>query len=215
MTITIDRFKACSSVLGMRDGATMKQATGQTRAQSGFTLVEIIVATSLSLILLASVFATFLSFAESIKKVGAYSEMNQQSRFLLETFARDVRVAEDITAATANSIVIQLPSTAPYNGNTVEYTYDSGLEIFSRLERDSGGVQVGASRILLDGVTQFAFSYFNPLGDALDISTDSLLLSVKGVQLEAELYREVIGSGVVSEYVISGRFTMRNRPVTQ
>lgn len=213
MTITTDSSRVRSAALRLSPPPTVKQSALASRAQSGFTLIEIIVASSIATILIGSMLATFLAFASSIQRVEAHSDINAQSRFLLEQFARDVRVAEDITTATATSIVLELPAGSPYNENEVEYTYDAGLEIFSRIERDSGGTELD-KQILLDGVAQFVFTYFDPLGDALALSTDSLMLSIKSLRVEAEIAREVLDDGV-NDYILSARLMLRNRPTTQ
>jgi len=68
--------------------------------------------------------------------------------------------------------------------------------------------------VLLDGVGQFAFAFFDPLGRKLPFSSPSLLLSIKSVQIDSELLRELSGTDA-TDYIISARFMMRNRPVTQ
>lgn len=177
--------------------------------QAGFTLVEMLTAMTISGILIASIMATFIGFSRSIRSVGSYSEMNASSRTTLAVFASDVRAAVSVTQATDSVLHFTLPAAAPYNGRRLEYTYNSTLDTFSRVERDSGGTQL-SSRILLDGANQFVFSYYDPSGAALSVSTPSLLLSIKGVQLEAALQRSIPGSSNVS-YTISGRYSMRNR----
>jgi hypothetical protein len=63
-------------------------------------------------------------------------------------------------------------------------------------------------------VEQFTFGFFDPLGSSLPLSTESLLLSVKSVQIDAEMLRSV-SQVKATDYIISARFMMRNRPVTK
>lgn len=187
---------------------------GMTRSGfAAFTLVEIMLSLTILGFVVGSIMATFLSFSKSVRSVGHYSEMNQDSRYALETFARDVRAAEDVTLASTNELNLVLPSTTPYDGRQIRYEFDPLMAVFSRVERDSGGNEIG-STILLDGVNEFALSYYDPLGAELALSTPSLLLSVKGVQLEAEMLREILTTEA-TDFVISARFMMRNRPVTE
>ncbi len=213
MRITIVKFNAGemlpsgSALLSQKDSWRITSLRG--RKPEGFSLVEVLMAITISGILIASVMGTFIGFSRSIRGVEAYAEMNKSSRETLAVFARDVRAARSVTQATDSSLHFTLPAVAPYNGRRLEYTYNSTLDTFSRVERDSGGTQL-SSRILLDGVEQFVFSYFNPSGAALPVGTPSLPLSIKGVQLEASLQRSIYGTSDKT-YTTSGRYSMRNR----
>lgn len=178
------------------------------RRVAGFTIVEVLVAVTISSILISSILASFLGLSRGVKSVGAYSEMSGSSRNTLAILGSDLRAAQSVTLATATTLNFTLPAAAPHNGHTLEYTYDALLDTLSRVERDSGGNLV-SSRILLDGVDQFVFSYFNASGGSLGVGTPSLLLSVKSVRMEASLRRQIIGDKDIS-YTISGLYSMRN-----
>jgi prepilin-type N-terminal cleavage/methylation domain-containing protein len=179
----------------------------------GFTLVELIVSVALSAIVITSMVSTFVAFASGSKSVFAYADMSQQSRKALEQYSRDIRAAEDVTVAEEQRLVIVYPNDSFYSGQSVEYTYDPAFEIFSRIEREQGGGLVSNS-IQLDGVKNFVFHYFDPLGQSLAYNTQSLLLSIKSVQIDAKMER-AISRVDVSDYIISARFMMRNRTVTK
>lgn len=179
----------------------------------GYTMVELIVATGLMGIVMVSMVGTFMVFASGSKGVAAYTEMSQQSRKALELFARDIRASEDVTTATQHDVVVVIPEDTYYSGGTAQYTFDQDLGLFSRVIRDNSGV-VTSNQILLDGVELFAFGYFDPLGQSLDYAKESLLLSVKSIQIDAEMVRAV-SQNEATDYIISARFLMRNRPVTE
>lgn len=182
-------------------------------ARGAYTLVELLVATGLLGIVMVSMVGTFMVFASGSKGVAAYTEMSQQSRKALEFFSRDVRAAEDVINATPYELLLEIPENAFYNGGTVQYSFDEDIGIFSRIERDKLGALV-SNFILLDGVAQFTFGFFDPLGQPLSFSTESLLLSIKSVQIDAEMLRSV-SQNEATDYIISARFMMRNRPVTE
>ncbi|MFP4166207.1 MAG: PilW family protein [Opitutales bacterium] len=179
---------------------------------SAFTLVEVMLAATISVIAIASIAATFIVFASGSKSVGAYVEMSQDSRKALELFGRDLRVAKDVLDANESLIVIELPDDSFHNGETIQYDYDASGEIFSRIERDKDGDLV-SNEILLKNLDEFEFQFYDPLGDSLDASSSSLLLSIKSVRVDAEMIR-FISQTQASDYIISARFMMRNRPVT-
>jgi hypothetical protein len=190
----------------------MKNAQENT-GSAGFSLVEVIMSLTLSLIILASIVSTFIVFAAGSKSVGAYTEMSQQSRKLLEAFSRDIRAAEDVSTATATNVVVTYPENAFYDGMSVQYIFDELIGVFSRIERDRDG-NLNSNKVLLDGVDQFSFGYFSPLGTALAYDQASLLLSVKSVRVDAEMVRSISQTDA-TDYIISARFMMRNRAVTK
>jgi len=79
------------------------------KSKKGFTLVEVMVAMSLSTLLLASAYATLFSLAKGSESMINFSEMNSQSRFALELFARDMRMASDVLQDdfTTHSVVVR------------------------------------------------------------------------------------------------------------
>ncbi|WPJ94679.1 prepilin-type N-terminal cleavage/methylation domain-containing protein [Coraliomargarita algicola] len=179
----------------------------------GFTLVELIVSTGVFGIVMASIVSTFIVFATSSTGVAAYTQMSRESRKALEYFSRDIRSASDVTTASQHHLIVKVPEDSFYNGGTVQYAFDEDMGIFSRIVRDKLGV-VSSNEILLDGVEQFTFGFFDPLGESLEHSKESLLLSVKSVQIDAEMIR-LVSQAQATDYIISARVMMRNRPVTK
>lgn len=194
---------------------TMKARTQEAphKASAAFTLTELMMATTISGLVLASIISTFLVFAVGSKSVGAYTMMSQDSRLVLEYFARDMRSAEDVTQAGADTLAVRTPNSSFYNGNSITYEFDEDTKLLSRIVEDSSGTEI-SNKTLLEGVEQFTFSYFGPLGAELNLNTASILLSVKSVQVDAEMRRS-ISRTEATDYIISARFMMRNRPVTE
>lgn len=182
-------------------------------APPGFTIAELIVATAISGLVLASMVGTFLTFAVGARSIGAYTDMSKDSRVVLEYFARDMRAAEDVTRANASTLAVKFPDTGFYSESLVIYDYDKDAKLLFRIEEDSSGNEL-SNEVLLEGVEQFVFSYFDPLGNSLSVNTASILLSVKSVQIDAEMLRD-ISRTEATDYIISARFMMRNRPVTE
>lgn len=193
--------------------SVMKTSIVQAKSDAaGFTIAELIVATAISGVVLASMVGTFLTFAVGARSIGAYTAMSKDSRIVLEYFARDMRAAEDVSEATVSTLTVEYPETSFYKGSSVTYDYDKDAKLLFRIEEDNSGNEV-SNEVLLEGVEQFAFSYFDPLGDSLSLDTASILLSVKSVQVDAEMLRD-ISRTEATDYIISARFMMRNRPVT-
>lgn len=208
MITTIGRSKPVLS--DMMDGKT----NARQGSRGGFTILELTVTTTISGFVLAAMVATFITFAIGSNSIAAYTDMSKDSRTVLEYFARDMRAAADVKVASLYKLVVTMPSSGSfYKGTTVTYDYDKNTQLFFRIESDSTGKEL-SNDLLLDGVEQFAFSYFNPLGNPISLSTESILLSVKSVQVDAEMVRD-ISEAEATDYIISARFMMRNRPVTE
>lgn len=65
-----------------------------TNRKNGFTLVEILIATSIFVVLVATVVATFGFGSDLQSKTLAIREASQNARFIIEAIARDVRLAD-------------------------------------------------------------------------------------------------------------------------
>lgn len=191
----------------------MKSARTEVASRRAFTLVELIVSSGLLGVVLVSIVGTFMVFAAGSKGVAAYTEMSSQSRKALELFSRDLRAAEDVNVADQHNLSVDIPDNEFYEGQTVEYVFDDEIGIFSRIEYDKDG-NLTSNEVILDGVEQFMFGFYDPLGQKLEYTQASLLLSIKSVQIDSEMVRDVSRTEA-SDYIISARFMMRNRALTQ
>jgi len=183
------------------------------RARAGFTLAELMMVTAISAIGLASILATFLAFARGSESVGTYVKMSAQGREVLERCARDMRAATDVEEATVNRLRVRLPDGDVYDGESIEYVFDDAAGEFRRIKREQDGTLV-SDNALLENVATLELKYYGPLGDSLSTSSSSLLLSIKSIQIDAKLSRDV-SDVEATDYIITARYMMRNRPVTE
>src|SRR5688572_23520838 len=86
-----------------------------------FTLVEVMVASTLGTIVLAGVLSTFLMLGRSGANVANYSMMEAESRRALEELSQDLRMAKDITWNSAESVTLTVPDNYTTTGNQVTY----------------------------------------------------------------------------------------------
>lgn len=174
--------------------------------KSGFTLVEVMVGLTIATFLLASSYATLISLSKGTESMINFSEMNGQTRFALELFGRDSRMASAVKHARNKSFRL----VREMGGSEIEVRYryvpDSG--IFERIQFDSSG-SVSERRTLLYDVEEMNFNYYT----ARQVKTNgSGLADIKHVQIEAKLERKVLNI-TNTNYIISARFMMRNRHV--
>ena len=109
--------------------------------RAGFSLTELIIGASLSVIVLAGVLSAFLLLGRSGMNAANYSLAEAEIRRGVEQFSEDVRMASAITWAGTDSITLTLAAPNAYsalaapNTNQVTYAYDSARKSFYRLTR--------------------------------------------------------------------------------
>lgn len=170
----------------------------------GFTLVEVLIATSLATILTLAALTSFLFTIRGERSLANYSEMNAKARKVLEQMGRDFRSAGDVPAGgfTSTSVLIKVPTdSSATSWQDVTWTYDSGAKTVTRT---TGGV----STVYATNVSSFAFSFYN-----ISSNTPGNDVELKQIQLSMRILRTV-ESATTSEYVISAQYTLRSKSTT-
>lgn len=173
-------------------------------SRRAFTMVEMMFTVVLLALALASIVPTFGFFAKSIAGLGNYSTMSSDSRNALEIIARDLHTAETLTAGSANSLTLVLPS--ELDSAAVVYTYDSTAKTLTRTHTPSGSATT--SDVLFDDVELFNFVFYNRLGTQLTTASQ-IAVEGKSVQVNAKMVKKAIKTDN-TDYIISARFLMRN-----
>lgn len=166
----------------------------------GFTLAELMLAITIGGIVLGGAMTSVNLWARSAMAVGNYADMSGSCRRALDTFATDVRMANDVTVSTANTFTFTAFN-AGTSSVTVSYAFDDTNDTLTR-------TYDGTSRVILENVDQFSLSYSD-----LTLSATTNPLSVKVVQIKAILQKKVINLTNTDE-IISARFMLRNRRVS-
>src|SRR5277367_4994027 len=76
----------------------------ETRSRRAFTLVELMVATSIGVFVLATVMVSFVVMSRSFNAIGNYADLDRQSRNTLEVMARDIRQTGGLTNWTSTNL---------------------------------------------------------------------------------------------------------------
>lgn len=175
-------------------------------------MIEVLVAASLTGIVLSASIGSLLFLAKSTKGVGNYQEMNMESRFALEDFGSDARMTAEVNAAGTTALSLDVYDST---GGISRIIYQYNADTMS-MTRTVGGISsdpfdtVGANTVdtVLEDVVSLSFIYYDLHGNPT-----TNVLSVKEVQIQAEMQRNVLKITNTNE-IISARFMMRNRAVS-
>jgi len=186
---------------------------------NGFTLVELMIGASLGAFILAGVLSTFLFMGRSGANVQNYNDMESQARNALEIFAQDVRQASGVVWSDANTVALTVANL------TVTYQYNPTARRFARQEVVTATSVVNSTRVLVTGITSFAFSAYKITIDPLTGTAASVPLSTaaertaangttKQLQISLEAARANTTVVAATNTVLSARFVLRNKRVT-
>lgn len=182
----------------------MTTTTGHSRPgrlRRGFTLVEVMVTTVLSGMLMAGAMASILTLSQGSNSLVNYVDMNNQSRHALELFGRDIRGATAVRSMSAHRVVVD---TSGPNKTTLRVTYEY-VPAAGALYRREGN---GTPRIILNNIEQFEIRYYN-----LRQGVAGVPLEVKHIQIES-LMRQSSLRADNTNHIISAQYMLRNKNVS-
>lgn len=177
----------------------------------GFTLVEVMIAATLSTFVLAGVLSAFVFLTRTGFRASGYSEMEIELRRGLESFARDTRNASDVHWNSAQSITLTV------DGRPVTYAYDSSASgasarSFYRVAGDAASTQ---PRTVL--ITQldpgFTFRRYKLAQPGVSDNSAANDTETKQLQLVLRANRANVSTVGASNAAVSARYVLRNKTV--
>lgn len=181
--------------------------------QRAFTLVEIMVGSTISVIILAGVLTAFLMLGRSGYNAANYSVMEAEARRALETFSEEARMANNITWNSNTSITLRVVTST--SSQLVTYAYDSSTsgptaKCFYRMLGD--GSSTSPRRILVRNVNEFAFRRYKVV-NGVDFTANNDL-ETKQIQITLRSVRTGVTTVAATNAVLSARVVLRNKAVT-
>lgn len=180
----------------------------------GFTIVELMIGASLASFILAAVLSTFLFMGRSGANVQNYNDMEAQARNALEFFAEDTRQASAVAWTSTESLTLTVGT------NLITYTYSGVAKTLRRTVVDTTPDPdvTTSDRVLVTGITSFAFSAYNISGSSVPLVTAANLTAANGstkqLQISLEASRTNTTVVAATNTVLSARFILRNKRVT-
>ncbi len=194
-----------------RTGGPASPKRRHRRRAGGFTLVEVLIASTLSTFVLAGVLSAFLFLAQTSFRSSSYSEMESEVRRGLDTFAQDTRSATDVRWNSPQSITLTV------NARPVTYAYDStaGSTTYRSFYRVAGDAASPAARtVLVRGVSaDFAFRRYKLGQPGVTDNTAQNDAETKLLQLSLRAARTNVATVGAGNAAISARYMLRNKRV--
>lgn len=187
---------------------------GRIRQPRAFTLPEVLIASTLSVCVMAGVLGAFLFFGRTGLAVGHYQAMETELRRGLEIFSEDVRMATDIRWTDPWRITLTVPA-SDAAAQSISYVFEPD---------QPGSLKGQLYRILADGTRErlvgevssdFAFQRYKIEQPGIADNTARNDLETKQLQLNLRTLRVTTGGPVSSQAAISARYVLRNKQVTR
>jgi prepilin-type N-terminal cleavage/methylation domain-containing protein len=175
------------------------------RVQSGFTLMEMMVALLAGLMILASVVYTSISLTHSMVAISNYYQLDTSSRNTLDVMSRDIRNASALTSFATNTITM---TGTNYNGAPYSFTYNWDGANMWRLYTISNNTE---KWLMLSNCAYLAFSNYTRVPQsnftflAVGATNRTKLISVSW-----KCSRSILGAKLNTESVQTAKIVIRN-----
>lgn len=175
----------------------------------GFTLVEVLIASTLSTFVLAGVLSAFLFLARTSFRSSGYSEMEAEVRRGLDAFARDTRNATDVHWNSAQSITLTV------SGTPVTYAYDSDPASVTTgsFYRQAGDTGQPRTVLIRNVAPEFSFKRYKLEQPGVTDNTAGNDPETKLLQLTLRATRTNVATVGASDSAVSARYMLRNKRV--
>lgn len=193
----------------------------QLKSRAGFTLVELLVGMSLSLIVMAGVLSTFNFLGRNLVRLANQQKLESESRRTLGYFAQDLRMATALGSPNASAVTLTIPTSS--GTTTVLYTYHTTATTIGGVSIPAGSLSRrapagGTPVILLNDIVSsgFAFAYYDRNDNAVTDFPEKVL-SIRKVSMSFSTQRGDSANGTRTRVhqAASPRLAFRNKPMLQ
>lgn len=183
--------------------------------RAGFTLTELMIAVSLSTIILGGVLSTFLMITRSGMRSTNYSVMEAETRRAFEQLGIDARMANNFeshfTSGEITSFTLTIPNIDLSAISQVTYGYDTSDSTNKKIYRVPGNDPAATTGriVLISKVDDMKFLRYNGSNALIDPATTADT-GVKHVQISVSVKRVGVGLSATTQIIRSSAFTLRN-----
>ncbi|MBL9214762.1 MAG: prepilin-type N-terminal cleavage/methylation domain-containing protein [Opitutaceae bacterium] len=192
--------------------------------QRGFTLVELLISSTLAAVVMAAILSSYLYLGRNLTRLAYNQTLESKSRLALTYLANDIKQATSVSSPTTTSVILNVP------GGTITYTYDATNR---RLRRQATTGAVADTYLLYTGgqtsgqvridCPAFTFSYYTTTNGSPTYQSTSTLVPYSIKMIGVAFTVRSSGSSAASTAAAQGtltqmdtasaRFVLRNRTV--
>lgn len=171
------------------------------RRRAAFTLLEVVVALSLGLVVLAAILSFFYFSSRSFAAMTNYLDLQQKTQMALDQMSREIRQVTRLTACTSNSVTFQ-----DHDGGALQYTWNAQTKSLTRTKDN-------ATRTLLTGCDSLQFAMFQrtPSNDTFLPYSTASVSSAKLIELRWNCSRTILGTKANTETIQSAKVVIRRK----
>jgi len=182
--------------------------------RAAFTLPEVMISATLSVLVMSGVLSAFLFFGRTGLAVGQYQTMESELRKSLELFSEDVRMATDIRWTNSWNVTLSIPE-ADGRIQSVAYVFEpqSASALTGNLYRSPAD---GPRELLVHDVSSdFSFQRYKLEQPGVIDNTAANDLETKQLQLNLRTLHLTTGGPASTQAAISARYVLRNKHVSR
>lgn len=191
----------------MKMRCTLSSRSG---GRAGFTLVELAITTFAASVLILAVVLLAVFTSRMFMMMGNYTEMNGDSRVAIDKISREIRNSSNLLATSTNNPSYLLFTNATA-GSWTKITYYPTKQTVTMAKTGQ------PERTYLTGCDAWKFSLYNkvPIVTSTNVTfyPTSDLNQVKLINLTWTCSRQVMGSKLNTEIVITAQVALRNKVV--
>jgi prepilin-type N-terminal cleavage/methylation domain-containing protein len=182
---------------------------------AGFTLVEVMVATAISAIVLAGILTTTVMIVRSGIRLDYYDSMETQMRRAFEQMGIDARMANSFTSNFTGNVITSFTLTIPSQDMStvtrVTYGFDTSDSTDQKLFLVPGSdpTVLTGRQVLMEHVTTLTFYRYDGSGTLIPASTTSDA-GIKHIQVSISATGGTYGVAAATQVIRSSAFTIRN-----
>jgi hypothetical protein len=169
------------------------------KRQAGFTYVEFIMASAITLMVATAIMYFMLFSGRSLLAMSNYCELDSKARQALDRMTREIRQATGASAYATNSLTLTMAS-----GTSVTFSYDANKRQLLRTES-------GQTTVLLSQCDQTTFRMFGrvPASGTFDLVQVSTPAECKAVNISWLCSRTFVGSAIHTDNTTSAMIALR------
>ena len=168
--------------------------------QSGFTILELLVASTLGLLACLAIMLLTVFSSRSFVAIANYVQMDERSQLALDSMSREIRQSKRLTEFSSTSLTLE-----DVDAKTLQYVYDPNARALLR-------IRGGATNIYLTDCDALQFSKYQrtAISNTFDAYEPAYVTNTKLIQVTWTCSRKILGARMNTESVQSAKIVIRN-----